>query len=96
MLSAEALAGVKAVVEVSVVVVVGVEEPTPTRVQDLRPPQDIQHPQDIKELNILIFLMASGQDASCISDTDEGLTFVQNLQRAPGRTFSLQGLQNEI
>ena len=81
--------------EEAAVVVVGVVE-TPMQVQDLHPPQDSQHPQDIKELNTLISLMESGQDASCISDTDEGLTFVQNQRLAHGRTFSRQDLQNEI
>ena len=52
--------------------------------------------RNTKVPNIQTYRLVSGRGAGCISDTDEERTFVQNLQHAPGRTFSLQDLQNEI
>ena len=90
----EDAAKVVAIVVDAVDVVAGVE--VPIRAQDLQLPQDNQLPLVTRGPSIQTSLLGNGQGVSCISNTDEEHTSVQSQRHAHGKTFSLQGLQNEI
>ena len=79
------------------IVVIGVAGEAPKR-----QPPPVPSPQHrIRTLHpgvgpsIQTFLLESGQDVLCISDTGEEHTFVQNRLPALGRTSSHQDLKNE-
>ena len=77
---------------------VGVEE---TEVETEERPTTLQHlrrpaVQDIKDPNILIFQLVSGQDVPCTSNMGKELFSAQNLPPVHGRTSTLNDLLNEI